>query len=310
MKLRYSNHLKHTYRSRFNRENFTKSAVNTLMLKIRFALKNEYGSIESGLKLIENMLPSEIYFKNLVSLLGFLKVGYTIEDVKNFIKEFSTESDFVSFEMFSKVLTHTNIFRFEKNPSQFPLLVNQGVSTDDQGVLSETLETTLIVPRKGIQNQDFRSTLSYFLQQKFENFIDAFKFATPLQIISYFQLIRLLNHLEIQQPESAITEFLSKHSQNGQITLEKFKKIYYNNDDLCMVPTCIDPIELVSKYCSLHYTKMVKKGKFLFEKIFLALDRKTQLSLKSQISKLFYPSSKQTKETLKNFLKNDLSCKD
>lgn len=257
-------------------------------------LKDVYKSLNSALDKLQVMLPVKIYLKNLISLFTYLKIPFTIDELKNFISSNTeTSKNYLTFDKLSQVL-----IEIESKTPQSP-------SDSNLAVVSEGTSTCNILPitspmHKMIKEK-FRSLLYYGLTEKFENFVEAFQYATSQKTITYFGFLRLVKFLQIPADDVLVSEYFNSISKNGHLTLAKFKSIWFNKEGLCAVVHCSNAVEILSDFCSVHFDQFRSKGKQEFNRIMSDLDLKSQIYLKSLLKKNPFPDVKSLKEVFHGF---------
>ena len=269
------------------REVYNKTSIERMRIRVRNALIKTYGSIEVALNCIEVMLPSEIVTRDLSSVFTLFSLKFSSTETQAFIKFISkTSKDIITFNELCKFLTQ------EQSSSPLKLTLESSVRE-----LSQSRK--LVANTEGSSPyEELRILLQKHLIEKFDDFIEAFKWTTKSNTITYFHFIRLLNFLNIPSTETILQDFTTKLSFNGHITLEKFKAIWYNDENLCLITLCNNKSKLLSRYCSMHYSLIRKRGKELYKTILGALDVKSQAVVSSKINKLFFPTYKTIKEIL------------
>ncbi|OMJ75384.1 hypothetical protein SteCoe_25501 [Stentor coeruleus] len=306
MKLRNSYSVKRASATRVNYEHYSQFCIDKFSLRLLIALKEYYGSIDSALVKLEFMLPFEVTTKSFISVLALLRISYTVSEIKNFIVTHSDEGkQSIKYSKLAQVIQQLEKKRCEALQEKSKKIITEGTSTDDL-----VSYQALNAEKEKLANISLRIPLTTSLSENFTNFIEAFKFATSSQTITYFGLLRLLNYLEITYSQSQIHDFMISYSKNGHITLNKFKNIWFGNDNLCIVTTCPCPCELLSKYCKVHLCKIKNKGKIIYKTILKGLDQKSQTLLKIHTKKLFYPSVKMIKYVMQGYSKIQYSKKD
>jgi hypothetical protein len=178
---------------------------------------------------------------------------------------------------------------------------NQNKSLQFSGLINDTSSHSVAVQAHSYpiaSYEDLRITLAQNLPEKFDNFIKAFKYATTTTSITYFQLLRLFQYLNVNSPEHITKELISRISSKGHISIEKFKTIWYNKNDLCAISLCTKPVESLHSYCGYHLESIKSTGKKIYKSILMSLDTKSQKLLRSQVSKLFYPDTTAIKDLL------------
>ena len=285
-----------------SKELSNKTSIERMLIKIRNALTKTYGSIQLALQKIEVMLPSEISSRDLSSILALFSLNFTSAETQAFVKFTSNSSKgSITFGELSKVLTEDLSSPRTKLDINFSQVSVKEVShSKDAATNTET----------SLAYEDIRVLLHKHLIEKFDSFIEAFKWTTKSNTITYFQFIRLLNFLNIPNDETIIKELLMKLSCNGHITLERFKAIWYNDENLCIVTLCNNKNKLLSRYCGMHYSLVRRKGKELYKKIIKSLDVKLQAVIASKINKLFFPTYKAIKGILGEVITYKLHKKD
>lgn len=265
-----------------------------LCRRLNEVLKDVYNNLDSALDKLQIMLPVKIYLKNLISLFTYLKIPFTVDELKTFISSHTeTSKNYLTFDKFSQVLIE---IESKKSPSSIDknlALVSEGTSTCN--ILPVTSPMHKIIKEK------FKSLLHYSLTEKFENFVEAFQFATSQKTITYFGFIKLMKFLQIPADEVLVSEYFNSISKNGHLTLAKFKSIWFNKEGLCAVTQCSNAVETFSDFCSVHFDQFRSKGKQEFNRIMSDLDLKSQIYLKSLLKKNPFPDVKSLKETFNGF---------
>ena len=271
---------------------FSTYSLEKLAQRFNEIITDIYGDIDSALTKISLLLPMSISLKNLISFCTTLGIPFTIDELKHFISTYSEgRKNYLKFEKFSEVIRNC-----KEKPSRLEInkfSVNEGTSTND---LSSQLS-----PVYKLTHEKLKTILSYTLTEKFANFLEAFAFATSQKTITFFGFLKLVKFLKVYVDEKLASEFFYEFSQNGHLTLQRFKGLWFNTEGLCVVQTCSSPSESLSTFCSFHTRQFCMKGKKAFKSLTADLDLKTQVFVKAMLRKNPYPEAKSLKNLLQGY---------
>lgn len=282
------------FRRSFSRKSITSFntfSIDKLSNRFYEVLTDIYGDIDSALTKIELMLPLNIFLKNLISFCTSLRIPFTVDELKHFISSSSGRKNYLKFEKFSEIIRNSK----EKHPKPEiqKISVNEGTSTND---LSSQLS-----PVYKLTKEKLKTILSYTLTEKFANFLEAFAFATSQKTITFFGFLKLVKFLNVYVDEKLASEFFYEFSQNGHLTLQRFKSLWFNTEGLCVVSTCENLSEALSTFCEFHTRQFCMKGKKAYKSLTKDLDLKTRVYVKTLIKKNPYPEAKGLKNLLQNY---------
>lgn len=271
-------------------------SVERFVWMVKESLVKTYGNLDSALGNIEIMVPYEIGIRDLDSVFRLTAVKFNLEELRSLIEFISgNKRKMIRFSELAKVLRECTWV----TPIKIDL--EKSLGFQDASTFTDTIT---------IEKHSLRLALYKGLNEKFNDFVEAFKWTTKNSTVTYFQFTKLLNYLNIPATEIILKDFFGKISLKGHITLEKFKAIWYNTDDLCMVALCPNRVQLISKYCEKHYLQMQNKGKHLYQNILLHLDSKSQIALGLKLSKMLFPTYKMIRTLITEFSRCMLHKKD
>ena len=277
-----------------NTGEFREVSADKLCRRLNEVLKDMFKDLKSAFAKLEIMLPEKIYLKNFISLFTYLKIPFTVDEVKCFIDS-NTESfsKFLTFEKFSKILNEAESRKVSLSVDKKIVLVSEGTSTCD------------IIPKASpmhkIIKEKFKSLFLFSLTDKFENFIDAFQYATSQKTITYFGFLKLVKFLKIPAEENLVSDYFNSVCKNGHLTVGKFKSIWYDTEGLCAVTLCSNPVEVISEYCSGHLDQVRSKGKQEFQRMLDDLDLRSQVYVKNLLKKTPFPDARGLRNVLDGF---------
>lgn len=274
-----------------NTGEFREYSSDKLGRRLNEVLKDVYKDLRSALNKLEIMLPEKIYLKNLISLFSYLKIPFTVDELKCFINSNADSfNKFLPFDKFSQILTEIDSKKISLSVDKRVLHISEGTSTCD------------IIPKASPMHkmikEKFKSLLLLSLTEKFDNFVDAFQFATNQKTITYFGFLKLVKFLQIPADENLASEYFNSVSKNGHLTIGKFKTIWYNTEGLCAVTLCSNPVEVISEYCSSHLDQVRSKGKQEFQRMLSDLDLRSQVYVKNLLKKNPFPDARNLKNVL------------
>jgi hypothetical protein len=267
--------------SDFSIEKITRRFVGVLIETFR--------DIDSALIQLEMMLPCKIFLKNLISFCSGLKIPFIIDELKFFLSSLAEGRNYLKFEDFVKVLKEYKETEKEKKM----INVDEGTDTNDLPVA--------LSPVYRLNKKKLKTILSFTLSEKFENFLQAFSFVASGKSVTFFGFLKLVRFLGVFIDEKLASELFYEISYQGHLSLNRFKALWFNKDDLCAVAVCSQVKETLSEFCEFHLKQTVLKGKKAFKRLFEDLDLKSQVFVKGMLKKSPFPEPKFLKSIFDRF---------
>ena len=270
-----------------------KHATEKYLLKLKLSFEEVYGNLDGAKEALQALLPKNIRAKDLASILSFLQVTYSMQDLDNVINIISNTS--------RKLITLNQLIDKLSNLGKCGHEVMEPLPV----YVVDTQKTVSPLVIEINERANLRELISYQLQCRFTSPLEAFDYFSHMQKIGFFQFFRMTGYLGVPCDENQAKEILLGFSSKGLLDYYSFRKIWYNNNSMCLNDAC-DSLSVSSfGYCDRHFKQVCGKGKILVDQMFHSLDRHTVIHLKQQIVNM----QGITKGSVQQLLGNYANCR-
>lgn len=277
-----------------------KHAGEKFLIRLKLSFEEIFGSLEEGQQGLKGLLPEVINVKHLADVLSFFQVSYNAQDLENVIKIVSAD--------YGNTIKVTELIERLKKIGQ----KDEEIDSFEENSIEENCtveELKIFVNQELSPSELFRKETSDRLQKKFISCENAFLGFANSKKIGFFQLMRMFEYLEMPLSERAVKDFLLEFSKKVRIKQVHFKKIWHNNDRLCLNEYCVSEFFQFG-YCKSHLSILRAKGKVLLNQIFNSLNWRVSDYVKRGLSSIEDISKKSIKNFLSAYTGKKLTNKD